>query len=58
MTASQTAVGVLDLNTLHGLSRIQAVLNSYGRHDTNHGGGIWVGKPYGKGGERPGAGRG
>jgi beta-lactamase class A len=35
-----------------GLHRIQAVLNSYGFYDTNHGGGIWVGKHYGKDGER------
>lgn len=35
-----------------GLKNIQAVLDSYGFYDTNHGGGIWVGKHYGKGGER------
>jgi beta-lactamase class A len=35
-----------------GLRQIQQVLNSYGFYDTNHGGGIWVGKHYGKGGER------
>ena len=35
-----------------GLMQIQAVLNSYGFYDTNHGGGIWVGKHYGKDGER------
>jgi beta-lactamase class A len=35
-----------------GLQQIQAVLNSYLFYDTNHGGGIWVGKHYGKGGER------
>ena len=35
-----------------GLREIQAVLNAYGLYDTNHGGGIWVGKHYGAGGER------
>ena len=35
-----------------GLKEIQQVLNSYGFYDTNHGGGIWVGKHYGKGDER------
>jgi hypothetical protein len=35
-----------------GLRQIQAVLNAYQFYDTNHGGGIWVGKHYGKGGER------
>jgi beta-lactamase class A len=35
-----------------GLKQIQAVLDSYHFYDTNHGGGIWVGKHYGKGGER------
>lgn len=35
-----------------GLKQIQAVLNSYHFYDTNHGGGIWVGKHYGQGGER------
>jgi beta-lactamase class A len=35
-----------------GLRQIQAVLNSYHFYDTNHGGGIWVGKHYGAGGER------
>jgi beta-lactamase class A len=35
-----------------GLKEIQKVLNSYHFYDTNHGGGIWVGKHYGKGGER------
>jgi beta-lactamase class A len=35
-----------------GLKPIQAVLNSYQLYDTNHGGGIWVGKHYGKGDER------
>jgi beta-lactamase class A len=38
-----------------GLSQIQAVLNSYHFYDTNHGGGIWVGKHYGKGDERIGS---
>ena len=38
-----------------GLSQIQAVLGSYHFYDTNHGGGIWVGKHYGKGGERIGS---
>lgn len=35
-----------------GLKPIQAVLNSYQFYDTNHGGGIWIGKHYGKGDER------
>jgi beta-lactamase class A len=35
-----------------GLRQIQQVLNSYQFYDTNHGGGIWVGKHYGAGGER------
>jgi beta-lactamase class A len=35
-----------------GLKNIQDVLNSMHFYDTNHGGGIWVGKHYGKGGER------
>ncbi len=35
-----------------GLQRIQAVLDSYGFYDRAHGGGLWVGKHYGKGDER------
>lgn len=35
-----------------GLKQIQAVLDSYQLYDTNHGGGIWVGKHYGQDGER------
>jgi beta-lactamase class A len=35
-----------------GLKQIQAVLNADHFYDTNHGGGIWVGKHYGKGDER------
>ena len=35
-----------------GLKRIQDVLNRYGLYDASHGGGIWVGKHYGKGDER------
>ena len=35
-----------------GLKQIQAVLDSYHFYDANHGGGIWVGKHYGKGTER------
>ena len=35
-----------------GLPQIQEVLNAYHFYDTNHGGGIWVGKHYGVGGER------
>lgn len=38
-----------------GLKPIQAVLNSYHFYDTNHGGGIWVGKHYGRSGERYGS---
>jgi len=37
-----------------GLKQIQQVLNSYHFYDTNHGGGIWVGKHYGQGSERVG----
>ena len=35
-----------------GLRQIQDVLNAQGFYDTNRGGGLWVGKHYGKGGER------
>ena len=35
-----------------GLAPIQEVLNRYGFYDAAHGGGIWVGKHYGKDGER------
>jgi len=35
-----------------GLRQIQEVLNSYHFYDTNHGGGIWVGRHYGVDGER------
>ena len=35
-----------------GLAAIQRVLNAYGFYDAKHGGGIWVGKHYGQGGER------
>ena len=35
-----------------GLREIQTVLNRYGLYDAGHGGGIWVGKHYGKSGER------
>ncbi len=35
-----------------GLRQVQAVLDSYHFYDTNHGGGIWVGKHYGESGER------
>ena len=35
-----------------GLKKIQKVLNDYGLYDESRGGGIWVGKHYGKGGER------
>ena len=38
-----------------GLKQIQAVLDSYHFYDTNRGGGIWVGKHYGKGDERIGS---
>jgi beta-lactamase class A len=34
-----------------GLRQIQTVLNSYQFYDKDHGGGIWMGKHYGKGGE-------
>lgn len=37
-----------------GLARIRQVLDSYHFYDTNHGGGIWIGKHYGQGGERVG----
>jgi beta-lactamase class A len=35
-----------------GLKNIQAVLDSYHLYDAAHGGGLWVGKHYGKGTER------
>jgi beta-lactamase class A len=35
-----------------GLKFIQQTLNDYHLYDTNHGGGIWVGKHYGAGSER------
>ena len=35
-----------------GLKQIQQILNDGGFYDANHGGGIWVGKHYGAGGER------
>lgn len=35
-----------------GLRQIQEVLNSYHFYDPNHGGGIWMGRHYGGGGER------
>jgi beta-lactamase class A len=35
-----------------GLKEIQKVLDQYGLYDAKHGGGIWVGKHYGKGDER------
>jgi len=35
-----------------GLKQIQAVLDSYHFYEASHGGGIWIGKHYGKGGER------
>jgi beta-lactamase class A len=35
-----------------GLKRIQAVLDSYHFYDSQRGGGIWLGKHYGKDGER------
>jgi len=35
-----------------GLAQIQEVLDRYHFYDTNHGGGIWMGKHYGQGSER------
>lgn len=35
-----------------GLREIQATLDRYHFYDVNHGGGLWVGKHYGAGGER------
>jgi beta-lactamase class A len=35
-----------------GLKQVQKVINSYDLYNTNHGGGIWVGKHYGKDSER------
>ena len=35
-----------------GLKKIQAVLDSYGFYDANRGGGIWVGRHYGRADER------
>lgn len=37
---------------LLGLKEIQKVLDSYGFYDKAHGGGIWIGKHYGKDAER------
>jgi beta-lactamase class A len=37
-----------------GLKQIQQVLDDYHFYDTNHGGGIWVGKHYGQDSERHG----
>ncbi len=37
---------------LMGLKQVQQVLNDYHLYETNHGGGIWVGKHYSKEGER------
>ena len=34
------------------LAPIRQVLDAYHFYDTNHGGGLWLGKHYGKGGER------
>jgi beta-lactamase class A len=34
------------------LTNIQAILNKYDLYNTNHGGGIWMGRHYGGGGER------
>jgi beta-lactamase class A len=38
-----------------GLGKIQEILNAAGFYDAKRGGGIWVGKHYGKGGERIGS---
>jgi beta-lactamase class A len=38
-----------------GLAKIQAVLDQYHFYDKDHGGGIWVGKHYGKDSERHGS---
>ena len=38
-----------------GLKKIQQIINDAGFYDAKHGGGIWVGKHYGKGGERYGS---
>lgn len=38
-----------------GLKQIQQIINEAGFYDTNHGGGLWVGKHYGAGGERIGS---
>jgi beta-lactamase class A len=35
-----------------GIARVQETLNAFGFYDAAHGGGIWFGKHYGKGGER------
>lgn len=35
-----------------GLKKIQEVLNRHGFYDAAHGGGLWIGKHYGRGGER------
>jgi beta-lactamase class A len=38
-----------------GLKQVQSVLNKYGFYDANRGGGIWVGKHYGRSDERYGS---
>ena len=38
-----------------GLARIQSVLNAYHFYDSNRGGGLWLGKHYGRAGERLGS---
>ncbi|HWQ91915.1 MAG TPA: serine hydrolase, partial [Clostridia bacterium] len=35
-----------------GLKQVQSVINSYDLYNTNHGGGLWVGKHYGRSNER------
>jgi beta-lactamase class A len=35
-----------------GLTQIQTVIDSYGLYDREHGGGLWLGKHYGRGDER------
>jgi len=49
--ASDNAVAA-KYSQLLGLKPIQQVLDGYGLYDVAHGGGLWVGKHYGKGTER------
>jgi beta-lactamase class A len=49
--ASDNAIAA-KYSQLIGLKPLQQVLDGYGLYDASHGGGLWVGKHYGKGTER------